>query len=131
MFFILGGHLDAPVHLYDPRVQNPPYVPHTPLCICVFLEASACWGHLTCWTPPLHARHLPHMGDASPCLTSQTHWLASLCICMFRGYLHVIWGVVPLHWGFGGHYMSVKLWCLAIHPLGVHCALPCTFFVVH
>ena len=30
-----------------------------------------------------------------------------------------------------GIYTPVKLWCLAVHPLDVHYALSCTFFVVH
>ena len=83
----------------------------------------------------------PPMGMPPNMSYTPTHWLTSLCICMFRGYLHGIWGILslcwglrgcsPLCWGFGGIYTSVKLWCLAVHPLGVHYALSCTFFVVH
>ena len=79
----------------------------------------------------LHAGQLPHMGMPPYISYTPTHWLASLCICMFRGYLHVIWGIFPLCWGLGSISTSVKLWCLAVHPLGVHYALSCTFFVVH
>ena len=50
--FILGGHLDSPTftHPYmficSQGFKYPPYVPNTPLCICMFSETSACCGGL-------------------------------------------------------------------------------------
>ena len=40
-------------------------------------------------------------------------------------------GILPYVRGLGGIYTSVKLWCLVVHPLGVHYTLSCIFFVVH
>ena len=112
--------------------NTPPYFPHTLHLdvlrgICMLREVV---GGL------LHVGHLPYMLDTSPIWVmpphisyTSTYLLASLCICMFGGYLHVISGIFPLwwqfggcsiFWGFGGICTSVKLWCLAVHPLGVH-----------
>ena len=102
MFFILGGCLDAPyvfMPLYictPPGVYTPPYVPHTPLCICMFSEASACCGGckgpLTCGTLPLH---LPLYGGASPSVAPPTKLLTFLCISRFQGYLVCHMGIFP------------------------------------
>ena len=125
--------------LYAPWGANMPTGSHTPLCICMIWEAFAC-----CW---LHVGHLPYMLDTSTIWGMPPHvlhppligWLlcASVClgyICMLYGEysLHVGgWGSIPHMWGFGGIYTPDKLWCLAVHPLGVHYALSCTFSVVH
>ena len=125
--FLYCGCLDAPTFVHShtfisPHTfihlqgsDTPPYVPHTPLCICMFSEASACCGGcrgpLTCWTPPLHAGHLPSMRGASPCLTPPLiGWLpcASVCfrdICMWYGEYYPYvggLGVFPICWGFRG-----------------------------
>ena len=79
----------------------------------------------TCWTPS------PYGGCLLICLTPQLiGWIPCTSVC-FREYLYVIWGILPLCWGFGGISISVKLWCLAVHPLGVLYALSCTFLVAH
>ena len=82
----------------SPGVQTPPYVPILYAFVCSGRYLHVVGGvqgpymlspSLTCCTPP------PIWGCP--------HWLPSLCICMFRGYLHVIWGIFTLCWGFGGH----------------------------
>ena len=146
MFLIFGGHLDTPIclyaliHLYvctSPWGANIPICP--PYCSMHLYVLGVCRGPLTHGTTPLHAAHLPHGRFLPICLTPQLIGLlpcASICLGISACYM----GNIPLlgveevfpHmlrvWGI---YTSVKLWCLEVCPLGVHYALPCTFFVVH
>ena len=123
----------TPIYSYTPYmficpqgVYTPPHVPHIPLCICMFSEASACCGSckgpLACWTPPLH---FPLYGGASPYVYSPTHMLASLYISMFWGYLHVIWGIFPLCWVLGLFHICWGFWG-HLH-MGCPYAYFCTF----
>ena len=127
--FILGRHLDTPYICTPPYVHMPlgvqmlPHMSPILLCICIFSEASACCGELyrplTCWTPPLHAGHLPLYWMCFPIhLTPSTHWLASLCICMFLGISACDMGNIPLMLGVWGvpPYVGV---CRASASLGV------------
>ena len=121
-----------PIHFYNPC----PCVPHTPQCLCMLWKASACGGGcrgpLTYWTPPLHVGHLPNVVDASPYVL-HPHSLVGFPACDMGNTPLMLrfGGAFPHMLGFGGISTSVKLWCLAVHPLGVHYALSCTFFEGH
>ena len=78
---------------------------------------------------PLHVGHLPMYGGASPSVYNPTHSLASLCISMFQGYLYVIWGILPLCWGFGGVYHLLGVLGASAH--GVSICLFLYILVVH
>ena len=66
---------------------------------------------------PLHVGHLPYMLDTSPIWGmpphmsyNPTHWLASLCICMFGGISAYYMGNIPLMfevWGWSPHMLGV------------------------
>ena len=142
----LGWHPDAPCMFVHPWGSDTPHM--SPM----LLSASVCSErHLHVVGVvggPLHVGHLPYMldtftnmVDASPYVLSP-HTLVGFLVHLyvFWEYLHVIWGILPLCWGFGsspicwgsgGISIPVKLWCLAVHPLGVHYALSCTFLVAH
>ena len=156
--FYTWGHLDAPIHSYAPiclyasihsyaswGFRHVPYVP-------ILFGASVCFErHLHVVGivgDPFHVGHLPYMLDTSPHMVDAPHisyppligWIPCASVCIWE-YLHVIWGILPLCWGLGGIppyvgvwqgiSISVKLWCLAVCPLGVHYALSCTFLVAH
>ena len=114
--FYTWGCLDAPTfvqpHMFIcppyicilPRGLGTQYVPHTPLCICMFSEASACcWGCkglLTCWTSPYTSPYILH-----------PHSLVG-----FPVHLYVL-GIstcdmcnISNMWGFGGVPPSVGVW---------------------
>ena len=57
---------------------------------------------------PLHVGHLPCMG-CLPMFYFPHSLVTSVCICVFWGYLHVIWGIFPLCQGLGGvpHLLGV------------------------
>ena len=132
--FYTWGCLDAPC-LYTPvhspllGLKTPPYVPHTPVHLYVLRCFCMLWRVVR---GPLHVGHLltPHpVWGASPCFTPPIQ-LASLCICMFQGYLHVIWGIFPLCWGFGvfpicwGSWGCQHMECpllLHVHPCSSLC----------
>ena len=114
MIFILRGvwmppHLYAPICLYapyvctPPRVYTHPHIPHTPLCICMFLEVlyvvGGCkglpvvLGHFPYTTlflgvPPLHL-HPPTL----------SHWLP--VHQYVQGYQYVMWAFSLLLKGLG------------------------------
>ena len=77
--------------------------------------------------PPLHAGHLTHMVDAFPyVLFPLTGWIPFVSVC-FRGYRLVIWGILPLCWGFGGINTSIKLGVLQY----IHWVSIMLYLVVH
>ena len=89
---------------------HPHMSPYSSVHLYVLRGFCMLWGvvgTLRCWMSPFHAGHLHHMVDASLYVLPPTHWLASLCIILFWGYLHVIWGIFPLCWRFGGVPPSV------------------------
>ena len=49
----------------------------------------------------------PSVWGCLPICLHPTDLFASPCICMFQGYLYVIWGIFPSSWGFGGVFPSV------------------------
>ena len=85
----------------------------TPHMSPILLSASVCSErHLhvvggyrgpLCWTHPLHAGHLPPDGGCLPICLTPTHWLDSLCICMFKGISACDMGNTPLMLGVWGH----------------------------
>ena len=140
-----------------PNVCMPPYIciplwrfvhpkgSNTPCMFPILLSASVCSKrHLHgvgVVGGPLHVGHLPHMVDSSPYVLPSTHWLASLCICMFKWISSCdmdntllmlgVWGKIPHMLGVWGHQHLYLARCLAVHPLGVHYALSCTFLIAH
>ena len=104
-----------------PYIHMPPEVPTPPICppysslplyvLRGFCMLSGVVGG------PLHVGHLPYMLDTFPVwgaspyvLHPLTHWLASLCICMFLGISTCDMGNIPL-------MLGVRE---ASAPLGVH-----------
>ena len=129
--FYTWGCLDAPtfihtpIHLYAPRGVHPPYIP---LLLCAYVCSQRLLNVVGGCKGPLHV-------DTSPCMRVHshmftcTHSLASLCISMFWGYLHVIWGIFPLCWGFGGVPPSVwGFW--GINTWGVHIPILVVHYVL-
>ena len=53
---------------------------------------------------PLHTGHLPPYGWCFPICFTPTliGWIPCASVC-FSGYLHVIWGILPLCWGLRGN----------------------------
>ena len=85
---------------------------------------------LTCWTSPPY-------GDVSPYVL-HPHLLVGFPVHLYVWWISACYMVnIPLCWVlgafphmlgvWGGIYTSVNLVCLAVHPLGVHYALPCIF----
>ena len=82
--------------------------------------------------------HLPHMVDASPCVLPPPliGWIPCASVCV-RGYLQVIWRILPLCWGFrgippicwrfGGHQ---HLW-VSGNPLHIHWVSIILYLVAH
>ena len=90
-----------PVCMYTPYV---PILLYASVCSDRHLHVVGdCRGPFTCLTPPLHARHLRHMGDASPYVL-QPHSLVGFPVHLY------VWGIsaccignIPLMLGFWGH----------------------------
>ena len=144
--------LYTPICLYVPIHSYAPWDANTPICppyssmhlyvlggICMLLGVVG---------GPLHVGHLPYMLDTSPIWGmpphmsyTPTHWLAYLCICMFRWCLHVIWGIFPLLlgvWGAFPHILGVygaSSTCQALVSGSTSIGCPLCFilylFVVH
>ena len=133
----------CPIHSYVQRGSDAPHMsPYSYASVCSERHLHV----VGVVEDPLHVGTPPYMLETSP-----IWWMSPLksyppligwipCASMFSGYLHVIWGILPLCWGFGensimlgfgGISISVKLWCLAVYPLGVHYALSCTVLVAH
>ena len=122
MFFILGGvwkppMLIHPICLYTlymfvhPKgCTCPPYMSHTPLCICMFLEAFACFGGGK--GLPFVFRHFPYTTPVWGCLPFICTSLTLSCwFPVHCRYQYVMWafspsvgglGVFPISWGFWG-----------------------------
>ena len=121
MFLYLGGIWTPPclyafMHLYAPRGVEPPYVPHTPLCICMFSKASTC-----CWG----LEGASYMLDISPCMGCP-HVLQPLLIVGLPVHLYVLgisacdMGNISLMlgvWGASTHGFSI---CFFLYILVVH-----------
>ena len=114
----------TPICLYTARGVDTLICPHTPLCICILRGFCMLWVVVR---GPLHVGHLPY---TSPCMEVPPHmsytaplnnWLPCASVC-FGGYLHVIWGIFPLCWGFGGVSPSVGGF-RGISTWGVHMLL--------
>ena len=131
-----------PIHLYNPctfvdppRGVYTPICPHTPVLLYVLIGFCMLWGVIRAL---LHVGHLltpaPVWGCLPICYTP-THSLAFLCISMFWGYLHEIWGIFPLCWRFGGCSPSVggfggiSTW--GVHMLFLYILLVCCSLLSH
>ena len=105
---------------------------HTPICP-PYSSAFVCSQKLLhvvgVIRMPLHVGHplytSPWMG-ASLQLHPSTHLLASLCIGIFRGYLHHM-GNISLCWGFGGMFPQLLGFFGASAQKGCLYAYSCTF----
>ena len=122
MFLYLraSGHpyVVHPIHLYTPRGSDTSICPHT-LCICsqrLQHGVGGCRWPLACWTPPLHAGHLPCMGVPPHMSFTPIHWLASLCICMFSGISACDMGNIPLMLGVCGTSAPLGVCMLHLVP---------------
>ena len=123
-------HSYAPIHLYTPRGVHTLHMPHTLLCICVFLEAL----HVVVGSNglPFVLGHLPYTTTVWGCLPfnytpTLSHWfpvhqyVSGISVCyvgislLLKGL-----GVFPMSWGVWGHQ---HLRCPYAHS--------CTFFIVH
>ena len=131
-------HLYAPYVLYalihstPLEVYTPPYVPHTPLCICMFSEDSACCGvdkgPLTCWTtsftPP------PVWGCLPICLQPHSfigfpvhQYVSGISVCDVGNNSHMlgVWGMFSHLLVFLGALTHGASICLFLYILGIHC----------
>ena len=110
-----------------PRGVHTPICPHTPLCICMFSEASTCCGGVV--KGPLHVGHLPLYGGASPYDYTSHSFIGFPVHQYVLGYMHVIWGIFPLCWQFEGvpHLLGV----LGASAHGVFICLFLYILVVH
>ena len=88
------------IHM-PPRVYTPPYAPHTPLCICMFLEALHVLG--SCKGLPFVLGHFPYttLFGVPPLHLHPHSVVGSLCIIMFQGYQYVMWAFSLLLEGSG------------------------------
>ena len=113
-------------HIYMPHTfVHPLHMPHTLLCICVFLEAlhvvGGCVGTPTLYHPCLGClpfNYTPHTQSLVSCASECFRDISMLCghsLLSLR-----VWGCSPISWGVGGHQ---HLRCLY--------APSCTFSVVH
>ena len=123
-----------PVHLYTPRGSDTPlHVPYTPLCICMFSEASACCGGcrgpLTCWTPPYMLDTSP-VWEVPPHMSYTPHSLVGFPVPLYvLGISACVMGIFPLCWGLGVFPHMLGVWGHQHHWLSIYFIL--FLLVVH
>ena len=120
--------------VYPLGVYTHPSCTYTPLCICMFSEASACCGGckgpLTCWTPPPVWGCLPLGLHPHSFIGFPVHqYVLGISVCDMGNISLMLefWGSVPPSvWGFGG----ISTWGVHMLILVHSCSSLCLMFLL-